>query len=215
MAADVRQRSFGQDRRLSPVDRAGIWLSDRRIRGAIGPLLGKTLADIGCGFNATLGLTLLPEVEHLTLLDVSLAPILRELPKVTAIEGVLPDALHQLESESIDALICNSVLEHVWEPVDVLREFRRILSRDGVCFVNVPSWRGKSLLELSAFRFGLSPAAEMDDHKSYYDPRDLWPLLVRAGFRPRHIVCRRHKFSLNTFAICRKSDGKGDRGRSS
>ena len=42
----------------------------------------------------------------------------------------------------------------------------------------------------------------MDDHKTYYDPRDLWPLLVRAGFRPQAIRCLRHKFGLNTFAVC-------------
>jgi hypothetical protein len=50
---------------------------------------------------------------------------------------------------------------------------------------------------------GLSPAEEMDDHKYYFDPKDLWPLLVRAGFRPRNIRCFRHKFGLNTFALCR------------
>jgi len=69
--------------------------------------------------------------------------------------------------------------------------------------VNVPSWRGKRFLELSAYRLGLSPAEEIDDHKAYYDPRDLWPLLVRAGFRPSEIRCFRHKFGLNTFAVCR------------
>ena len=64
---------------------------------------------------------------------------------------------------------------------------RRILRPGGVCLVNVPSWRGKWFLELSAFRLGLSPADEMNDHKTYYDPRDLWPMLVRAGFRPQDI----------------------------
>ena len=73
----------------------------------------------------------------------------------------------------------------------------------GVLLVNVPSWRGKRFLELSAFRLGASPADEMDDHKCYYDPRDLWPMLVAAGFRPQDIRCHRHKFGLNTFAVCR------------
>jgi hypothetical protein len=27
-------------------------------------------------------------------------------------------------------------------------------------------------------------------------------MLVRAGFRPKDIFCRRHKFGLNTFAAC-------------
>ena len=41
---------------------------------------------------------------------------------------------------------------------------------------------------------------------AYYDPRDLWPMLVRAGFRPRAIKCHRHKLGLNTFAVCRRVD---------
>ena len=43
----------------------------------------------------------------------------------------------------------------------------------------------------------------MNDHKRYYDPRDLWPMLVAAGWRPSEIRIRRHKFGLNTFAVCR------------
>ncbi len=80
-----------------------------------------------------------------------------------------------------------SVLEHVTEPRRLLAEARRLLAPGGVLLVNVPSWRGKRYLELSAFRLGLSPAAEMDDHKMYYDVKDLWPLLVAAGFLPSRI----------------------------
>ena len=42
---------------------------------------------------------------------------------------------------------------------------------------------------------------EMDDHKMYYAKRDLWPLLVRAGFKPSRIKLQYHKFGLNLFAI--------------
>jgi predicted SAM-dependent methyltransferase len=98
------------------------------------------------------------------------------------------------------------VLEHLWEPQVMLSECRRLLAPGGTLLVNVPSWRGKRALEFSAFRLGLSPPEEMDDHKAYYDPKDLWPLLVRAGFAPRHIHCSTHKFGLNTFATCVAGD---------
>ena len=62
---------------------------------------------------------------------------------------------------------------------------------------------GKSNAAQVLRRLGVSPVEEMDDHKAYYNPRDLWPMLVRAGFRPSQIRCRRHKFGLNTYAICR------------
>src|SRR5205814_7419338 len=93
---------------------------------------------------------------------------------------------------------------HLWEPEALLRECWRIMAPGGTLLLNVPSWRGKRFLETSAFRLGLSPVEEMQDHKMYYDPRDLWPLLVRAGFKPRDIRCFRHKLGLNTFAACRK-----------
>lgn len=173
----------------------------------VGSFHGKSVVDAGCGYHAAFARTLLSEVRELTLVDVSLAPELRHLPKVNAIEGALPQALAGLRDETVDVVICNSVLEHLWTPSDALTEFHRILRPGGVCFVNVPSWRGKAFLELSAFRLGLSPVEEMNDHKCYYDPRDLWPGLVRAGFLPRDIVCRHHKFTLNTFAVCRKAVG--------
>jgi len=135
--------------------------------------------------------------------DVSLSAELRRHPKVIALEGQLPQVLCDLDSGSLDAILCISVLEHLWEPAATLSEFRRLLAPGGVCLLNVPSWRGKWFLEFSAFRLGLSPAEEMNDHKCYYDVCDLWPLLVRAGFRPSDIRCYSHKFGLNTFAVCR------------
>jgi len=119
------------------------------------------------------------------------------------IEGPLPGTLTQLQDESQDVVLCTSVLEHLWEPQRALDEMKRLLRPGGVCLVNVPSWLGKRALELSAFRLGLSPAEEMNDHKAYYDPRDLWPMLVKAGFRPQDLRVARHKFGLNTFAVCR------------
>ena len=89
---------------------------------------------------------------------------------------------------------------------DLLQQIHRVLKPGGRALINVPSWRGKRFLEFSAFRLGLSPASEMDDHKTYYDVKDLWPLLVASGFRPSRIRCFSHKFGLNTFAVCDKDD---------
>ena len=80
----------------------------------------------------------------------------------------------------------------------------RLLRPGGVLLVNVPTWRGKRFLEFSAFRLGLSPKVEMDDHRMYYDKRDLWPLLVRAGFQPSRIRLFYHKFGLNLFGVIAK-----------
>jgi SAM-dependent methyltransferase len=200
--ADPPPSSFGDGYSLTPVDRFGIWLSARRLQREVGTFAGKRVGDFGCGYDATFVRTILDEVQSAVLVDVTLAPSLVSHPKVTAVEGTLPEALAKFDDGSLDVVMCTSVLEHLWEPLEALREFRRLLAPGGTCLLNVPNWLGKRALELSAFRLGLSPAESIDDHKTYYDPRDLWPLLVRAGFRPQRIRCFRHKFGLNTFAAC-------------
>jgi SAM-dependent methyltransferase len=202
-APDTRTESFGQSYRPSPVDKFGVWLSARQIRRWVPTFAGKRVADLGCGFHATFARTVLDETAQATLVDVALADDLKAHARVRAVEGALPATLAGLPSAGFDVVLMVSVLEHLWEPLETLREIRRLLAPGGVALVNVPSWRGKRYLELSAFRLGLSPAAEMDDHKTYYDVRDLWPLLVRAGFLPSHLQCFSHKLGLNTFAVCR------------
>jgi 2-polyprenyl-3-methyl-5-hydroxy-6-metoxy-1,4-benzoquinol methylase len=200
---DTRTTSFGQTSGPSLVDRFGVWLSKRKIQHTVGTLAGKDVADIGCGFHATTMRRYLDTVRGALLVDFSLADDLKAHPKVNAIEGELPSVLTGLPARSLDVILCMSVVEHLWEPQQTLDHFRRLLRAGGVCAINVPSWAGKRFLEYSAFKLGRSPAEEMEDHKMYYDPRDLWPLLVKAGFRPSHIKVFKHKFRLNTFAVCR------------
>ena len=200
----ARSESFGQSWSPTLIDRLGIWLSARKIKGCLGTMEGKALADLGCGFHATLSRSFLDRVENLTLVDLAISPDVAALPKVSTIHGRLPDDLEKLPDGSFDGIIFNNVLEHLNEPLDSLTQIYRMLKFGGTVFVNVPSWRGKVFLEFSAYRLGLSPPEEMDDHKMYYDPQDLWPLLVKSGFLPQNICCRSHKFGLNTFAVCHK-----------
>ena len=80
----------------------------------------------------------------------------------------------------------------------------------GHCLINVPTWLGKSFLEFSAFRLGTSPAAEMDDHKMYYDKRDLWPAAGPGGLpAAADIRLKYHKFGLNLFATVRTLRPRG------
>lgn len=206
-----RTHAFGQDYRPTFVDNFGVWLSARQIRRYAGSFAGKRLGDFGCGYNATFVRSVLPQLEQAVLVDVALADDLKGMPKVVAIEGRLPESLNRVPSGSLDMVLCISVLEHLWTPLAVLEESRRIVRPGGFCFFNAPSWRGKGWLEYSAFRLGLSPKTEMDDHKAYYDVKDLWPLLIRAGFLPSGTRCFSHKFGLNTFAVCIAPGGTNGR----
>jgi SAM-dependent methyltransferase len=136
--------------------------------------------------------------------DLNVSDAAKAAPRLSFVEAPIEQALPDMDADSADVVFAISVLEHLAEPEGALRECHRVLASDGVLVLNVPTWRGKRFLELSAFRLGLSPAVEMDDHKMYYDKRDLWPLLVRAGFRPSQIKLRYHKFGLNLFAVARR-----------
>src|SRR5262245_63687367 len=92
----MRERAYGQDYQPTIVDRFGVWMSARQIRRHTRSLAGKRIGDFGCGYHAAFARTALAEVEQAVLVDSALAPDLRSLPKVTAIEGTLPDALERV-----------------------------------------------------------------------------------------------------------------------
>src|SRR5262249_50270263 len=200
--ADGRRQAYLQHGRGTVVDRFGVWLSARQLRRHVPSFAGKRVGDFGCGYQASFARGGLGEAAGLVLVDVAPADGVKGDARVRAVEGRLPDALASLPPASLDVILLVSVLEHVTEPARLLAETARLLAPDGVALINVPSWRGKRYLELATFRLHLGAAAEVDDHKTYYDVRDLWPMLVAAGFRPSRIRCFPHKFGLNTFAVC-------------
>jgi len=199
----VRGHSYAQDYELSFADRFGNWLSAVQMRRTLGSFAGLDVADVGCGYHATFSRSIRERVRSLTLVDVALADDLKSDARIRTLEGALPAVIDDIEDHSLDLALCVNVLEHLTEPQLALQGLRRILRPGGVCFLNVPSWSGKVVLETLAFRLNLAPRDEMDDHKNYYDRKDLWRLVVASGFRPSNIVCRSHKFGLNTFAVCR------------
>ncbi len=202
--AAVRDASFGQMHTPNAVDHFGIWLSSVAVRRNAN-FDGARMADIGCGFEAGFARSQLDKVRRLYLLDVALADDLKTHPKITAVEGNLTEVLPTVAADSFDVTVCLSVLEHLVDPEPAMHELHRITAPGGVVLVNVPTWLGKRALEFMAFRLSLAPKYEMDDHKWYFDPRDIWPMFVRAGFLPSNIHCRKHKFGMSTFAACRVS----------
>lgn len=199
-----REFAFGHAYTPSWMDRAGIYLSERFVEQHVGAFAGRRLADIGCGHDARLVRRVLPQLRSATLVDVSLADDLKRDARVHALEGRLPEALEGLPAASLDVVLCINVLEHLWEPEAVVAHTARLLAPGGVALFNVPSWSGKLVLETAAFKLGLTVPEEIDDHKAYYDPRELWRLLVRGGYKPSQIRCGRHKFGLNVFGVARR-----------
>jgi len=193
---------FGSEH-LTVVDKFGVWLSQRAIRKYLPQREALDVLELGCGLNASNLVALQPRLRSGYGIDFKISERAKRTERLRFGEGPLEAATVELAPQSFDAILFISVLEHLADPLPTLLGCRRWLRPDGVLLVNVPTWRGKTFLEFSAFRLGLSPKAEMDDHKMYYDKRDLWPLLVKAGFPPSAIHMHYHKFGLNLFAVVR------------
>jgi SAM-dependent methyltransferase len=197
--------SFGQHG-LSLADRVGVWLSQRAIRRYLPNRNDLEVLELGCGYRAAQLIALEPKLKRGIGVDFQIAPELQMLERFTFHQGAIEEIIPKLERDSADVVMLISVLEHLVEPQFVLQSAWRLLKPSGLLLVNVPTWVGKRFLELSAFRLGFSPKVEIDDHKMYYGKRDLWPMLVRAGFKPSQIRLRYHKFGLNLFATATKAD---------
>ena len=198
-----RETSFGTSG-VSIVDRFGIWLSRRAILQQTRGRTNFDALEIGCGYDARNLVAIADHAASMTGVDFNLSPSLARLPSFRSIEGSFTEALPKFSDRQYDLIMIISVLEHLDDPISVLSTCREMLRTNGLLLINVPTWRGKVFLEYSAFRLKLSPKEEMDDHKMYYDKRDLWPTLVKSGFLPSDINMRYHKFGLNLFASASK-----------
>ena len=174
---------------VTPVDRFGVWLSSRR-RPPPRRRSPARLADFGCGYDATLRPRSSADGARRSRSSTSRSPpTSRPIRRSPRSRARCPDALagHARTARSTSSL-CLSVLEHLWEPQADAAASCAACSRPAAsCSSTCRPGAASAFLEFSAFRLGVSPAEEMDDHKRYYDPRDLWPMLVAAGFRPQRI----------------------------
>jgi len=110
------------------------------------------------------------------------------------------------KSEAFDNITFINGLEHLWYPQEILSECFRILKSRGRLQIIVPTWFGKPFLEFVAFGIKIQDQVfkSINDHKAYYEEKTLWPMLVKAGFKPKRIKLRRIKFFCSLYAYVTK-----------
>ena len=197
------RESYGK-KSLSILDRFGVFLSFLAIKKYFPPSANLNVLDLGCGYYATLLVALGNRIKKGIGVDFMINAELKKKSHLSFVESSIEQAFNQLTEYTPHIIMILSVLEHLPKPATVLNACYKLLPQEGLLLINVPTWRGKFFLEFSAFKLGTSPKIEMDDHKMYYDKRDLWPMLVKAGFKPSQIHLKYHKLGLNLFAVARK-----------
>lgn len=199
----LKRISFGT-KKLSFIDLFGIWLSKRALSKQLKGMSGINALELGCGYAAKNLIAIEDKCKKITGIDFNLSTEIKKNLKFIGLECSINDGLKRLNKDKFDLIMIISVLEHLTNPEETLFKCRNLLNENGILIINVPTWTGKIFLEFSAFHLGLSPIEEMDDHKMYYNKRDLWPILIKSGFLPSKIKMHYHKFYLNLFSVAKK-----------
>jgi len=86
-------------------------------------------------------------------------------------------------SRYFDVIQIRNVLEHVTNPMELLRECRRIIKDDGVFHLAVPNGPVDSLDLLTFFASEKKPAVSNAGHVLFFSRESLFQLFEKSGFR--------------------------------
>ena len=96
-----------------------------------------------------------------------------------------------------------AVLEHLSYSEDSLKEIHRVLKKDGRLIITVPSKIAKPILEFLAYKMYVIDRLEIEDHKKYYNKKDIFEAAEISNF-----IVEKHKYfqlGCNNFAILKKN----------
>ena len=137
---DDTQQTYQQKRyeKAYQTDADELGAPDRKISDGQS-LRNKRILSLGCGIGNDIWY--LSERNQVVGLDYALSGLM--VGKRNGLEGVKGDLNHlralPFENRSFDIVICKDILEHLLEPVEVLREVRRVLKEDGYVILSVPN----------------------------------------------------------------------------
>jgi 2-polyprenyl-3-methyl-5-hydroxy-6-metoxy-1,4-benzoquinol methylase len=148
------------------------------------PRITKRLLDIGCGTGA-LGQKIKEEI------DCQVVGITHSDSEATlageCIDEVLVRDLNNfepLDMEQFDCIVCSHVLEHLYQPDEVLKRMLRLLSPEGTLIVALPNvlfWRQRLNFLRGNFRY--TDGGLMDrTHYRFFDWVTAQELLTKNGY---------------------------------
>jgi SAM-dependent methyltransferase len=116
---------------------------ERREMLAFIPKDAQSFLELGCGSGAFADL-LSSNISLSSYVGVEVHPDAAAIARkknYMVVESPIEVAMESIESESIDCVICNDVLEHLEDPWEVLRMLSRVLRPQGYIVASIPNVR--------------------------------------------------------------------------
>jgi SAM-dependent methyltransferase len=94
--------------------------------------------------------------------------------------------LPPIEENSLDALIFGDVLEHLYDPLDVIKRLSRLLKDDGLLLCSIPNAQNHTVISaLFTNDFQYKDSGLLDrDHIRFFTLSGIYKMLLDAGFLP-------------------------------
>ena len=158
------------------------------------------LLDVGCGWDYRLLKEVRPFIKSGIGIDFKVGKY--EDDKIKTIPMTMTDHL-PFASASFDIVTMMAVLEHLADPLSMMRETQRILKNDGRLVLTVPSKIAQPVLQFLAYRISIVSMTEMRDHKQYFDHDEPKKMFSQTGMT---IECHLYfQLSMNNFCVVKKA----------
>ena len=153
---------------------------------ALIPTTANRVLDIGCGsggFGESLKTRQEAEVTGIERDPEAAACAKERLDHV--ILGDVEEMEFHFHENSFDCIVCGDVLEHLCDPVRMLRDVRAYLSPGGLLIASIPNVRHHSVVAaLLAGNWSYEPSGLLDDtHLQFFTRRNIDQLFELSGYR--------------------------------
>lgn len=105
------------------------------------------------------------------------------------------------KDNSVDVVTMLAVIEHLENPLEVLRKLFKALKPGGKIVITTPSPLNWAVLEILS-KLGLQSKREIDEHENYFFKKSIIRLLSKAGFK--NISHEYFELYLNNFVCAEK-----------
>lgn len=176
------------------------YLRISKVERYINKYSNPTLLDIGCGQKHLLLNRIKNNINKGYGIDENITS--KSFQNITIINKNVENGIPFLNNE-IDVITILAVLEHLNNPVFILREIERVLKPGGMLLMTVPSIWSKPVLEFLAFKLGIVDPVQIKTHKTYYN----YKLIMGLFSNIEKLVIKKHQYFqifMNNFVVGEK-----------